>query len=156
MKIRILAKGEFTVSAIVEKDGTCPVFVDLTGGLPKQYERYGNTLLRKIELISENGFESLSSIAAHGICKNPKIYELIQGKLRLVFFHGKGEMVAVCTEIIVKKTQKVDPQVVERAKSAYKAYLQSIEDNDLYEIREEDNGTKQIIKIETGRSKKDR
>lgn len=137
MKIRILANGKFKVSAIADEDGECPVYNDLKGNLSSQYERYGNILLDKIDRISDGGFDSFSSTLAHEICKNPKLYELIQGKLRLIFFHGKGEMIAVCTEIIMKKTQKADPSAVRRAKDAYKAYRQSVDDGSLNVIEEE-------------------
>lgn len=143
MNIRILANGKFKVSAIADEDGKCPVYNDLKGNLSSQYERYGNILLDKIDRISDQGFDSFSSTLAHEICKNPKLYELIQGKLRLIFFHGKEEMVAVCTEIIIKRTQKADKSAVNRAKDAYKAYWQSVDDGSLNIIKEkeEENGT---------------
>lgn len=137
MKIRILANGKFKVSAIADEDGECPVYNDLKGNLSSQYERYGNNLLDKIDRISDGGFDSFSSKLVHEICKKPKLYELIQGKLRLIFFHGKGEMIAVCTEIIIKKTQKADPSAVRRAKDAYKAYWLSVDNGSLNVIEEE-------------------
>lgn len=111
------------------------------GNLPSQYTRSGHSLLDKIYRISNEGFYSFSSKLAHEICKKPKLYELIQGKLRLIFFHGEKEMVAVCTEIIIKKTRKADKGAVDRATDAYKTYWQSIKDGNLNEIEEGENGT---------------
>lgn len=149
MKIKILATGQYKVSAVSKEDGETPVYNDLTNGLPDQYNGSRDILLQKLKLISEYGFELFSSKLAHEICKEPKLYELVQNKLRLIFFHGNREMIAVCTEIIVKKTQKVDPKVVRRATKAYHDYWQSIENHSLFEVREGKNGTYQFIRINT-------
>ena len=140
MKIRILANGKSKVSAIADADGKCPVYNDLMGNLSDQYKRYGIILLDKIDRISNEGFQSFSSKLAHEICKEPKVYELIQGKLRLIFFHGKEEMVAVCTEIIIKQGQKADKKAVNRAIKASNAYWQSLDNGSLNLIEEGKNG----------------
>lgn len=141
MKIRILANGEYKVSAIADDDGECPVYNDLMGNLPSQYISSGVGLLGKIERISNGELGSFPSKLTHKINDKPKLYELIQGDLRLVYFHGKEEMVAVCTEIIIKKTQKVDKSAVKRATKAYQTYWQSVNDGSLNVIEEEKNGT---------------
>ncbi|CAE6512561.1 hypothetical protein NMYAN_40136 [Nitrosomonas nitrosa] len=46
-------------------------------------------------------------------------------------------MIVVCTEIIVKKTQKSNKKVVNKAISAYKEYFESIKKDSLIEVRED-------------------
>lgn len=136
MKVKILANGKFTIAAIMKGD-SCPTYDSLNGGLQSQYQKHGNALLVKLDRIATDGFDNFSSSLSHLIHRNPNIYELIHGQLRLVYFHGGGKTIVVCTEVIIKKSQKADPHVVDRAKSAYRDYFHSIMKNSLIEIKEE-------------------
>jgi len=51
----------------------------------------------------------------HEVNKPHKIYELIKGDLRLLFFKGSDDVIVVCTVGVLKKTQKADKSAMTRS-----------------------------------------
>ncbi|MDN3512668.1 MAG: type II toxin-antitoxin system RelE/ParE family toxin [Candidatus Jettenia sp.] len=135
MEIKILFEDRFAISAIM-KGNECPAEESIKGNMEERYIGNCNNLLLKLKQISRLGFEQLSNKMSHYVNKDPKIYEIIQGKLRLIYFHGEGNLIVVCTEVIVKNTQKVDKAVVNRAIRAYNDYHESVRNKTLVKIRE--------------------
>lgn len=136
MRIKILIEDQYTIAAVMQKD-ECPVQDALVNGYPN-YEACSNGLLDMICRIAENGFKQFSSKQCHLINKDKKIYELIRGRLRLIFFHGKNKTIMICTEVVVKDTQKTDRKVVNRALKIYDDYYNSLQKDTLIETRDED------------------
>ncbi len=116
--------------------GECDVHKDLLNGLPHQYKKSGISLLNKLKIISERGLTLFSSEIIHEVSKSEKIYEIVQGNLRLIFFHGNNEIIAICTEIVIKKTQKTKPAVVNKAAKIRKAYFEAASNKSLIIIEE--------------------
>lgn len=136
MRIKILAEDRYIVSAIMDGD-ECQVEQSLCSP-NAEFEAYSDGLLDMLERTAKSGWEQFSSKQVHFIDEKHKIYEFVRGRLRLIFFHGENSLLVVCTEVIVKKTQKADKKVVNRAIQAQKAYWKSVEDNCLTIIRDED------------------
>jgi len=136
MKIKILIEDQYTISAVMNGD-RCPVHDVLVNGFPN-YEANSNGLLDMITRIAKNGFHQFSSQQCHYIDQDKKIYELIRGRLRLIFFHGKNKTIMICTDIVVKDTQKANQKVVKRALKTYDDYYNSLREKTLIEIRDED------------------
>lgn len=153
MKVRILANGKYTIAAIMDGE-ECPVYDQLSVGIAPQYRRFGIALLRKLKLVSKSGFDLFPSLLSHEISKEHKIYEFIQGKLRLVYFHGLNEMIVVCTEVFVKKTQNTKSNVVYRAVKIRDSYISAINNNELYEVMEDEYGIEQIVRSSLGQSQR--
>lgn len=137
MKIKILVENQYIISGIM-KDDRCLV-EDFLSGSNSAYASSRSGLLDMIDRVANNGFQQFSSKQLHYINEDPKIYEFIRGDLRLIFFHGQGNNVVVSTEVIVKKSQKVDKKVVNRAKEAYKDYFESVKNDTLIEVRDNEN-----------------
>ena len=154
MKLKILVEGRYIVSAIMNGDA-CPVEDALLDEDPA-YESYRSGLLNMLERVGEDGFKNFSAKQSHYINDDPKIYEFIRGPLRLIYFHGKENNVVVTTEIVVKKSTKADAKVVNRAKQIRKDYFESIQNNTLIEIRDDENQNEQCSAHQVGRSEKNR
>lgn len=93
-------------------------------------------LYQKIEIIAERGLDGVPSAWFHEANKREKIYELIQGPLRLFFFKGKNGQIAVCTTGVRKSGQKADTSAVAAAAKWRGNYFAAYENNSL-EIHDE-------------------
>lgn len=135
MKLKILAEDQYIISAIMSDD-LCPIEDSFTRS-DSNYKKNYIGLLDMLGRAAKSGLQQFSSEQSHLINSDPKIFEFIRGKLRLIYFHGRGNMIVVCTEIIVKKTQKSDTRVVNKAIKAYEDYFESIKKDSLIEVRED-------------------
>lgn len=136
MRLKVLFEDQYTISAVMD-DGACVVENALLSVDP-QYGSYCDGLLDLLERAAEGGLQQFSSKQTHYINEDPKIYEFVRGPLRLVYFHGVGNTVVVCTELALKKTQKADKALVQRAIKLRNAYFESIESKTLIEVRDHD------------------
>lgn len=129
LEVTVLADGVFKVIGMMQ-GGTCPAEDFLANG-EKSTRANRAALLDILDFVSDNGVEKLSSKQSHQVNKDEGIYEFIKGSLRLFYFKGKNGHLVVCTEGILKKTQKVDPAAVSRA-IAMKATYMASKDNIIY------------------------
>jgi hypothetical protein len=136
VRVKILFEGQFIVSSIL-KNGKCPI-EDSQLGCDSTFSRYYIGLMDVLERVAENGLNQLPASSSHLINKHPKIYEFIRGKLRLIYFHGRGNTVVVCSDIIVKKTQKADPAVVSKAIKAHNNYYTALKEGALIVMEDTD------------------
>lgn len=139
MKTKVLAEGQYVVSSIIKdgEDEACPI-EDSPLSRDSTFCRSHAGLMDVIERIAKDGLQQFPASLSHSINKDPKIYELIRGRLRLIYFHGCGNFVVICIEIVVKKTQKADRQVISRAIQAHNNYHQAVSQGTLEIIRGED------------------
>ncbi len=72
--------------------------------------------------MAANGPRALNAAQAHQVDANDKIYELIAGGLRVLYFLGESGQVVICTHLFLKKSQKTPPREVARAVRAKKEY----------------------------------
>jgi len=114
------------------KGEECPIEMPVEG-----FQGDFVALFQLLMRISKCGFSQLPNTISRQVNKKPAIYELRHGRLRFFYFHGKGNMVVICTESIVKKTTKANNSAVSRAITAYKEYQSAIKGSNIIEIREE-------------------
>lgn len=132
MYIKILAQDQYFISSIMKGD-KCPI-EDSPLGLDSTFCRAHAGLMDVLERVAETGLQQFPSSLSHAINRNPKIYEFIRGRLRLIYFHGSGNTIVVCTEIVIKKSQKADPQVISKAIEAHDNYYRALEEGALIVI----------------------
>jgi hypothetical protein len=136
MKLKILVEDQYIISAIMDGD-SCPIE---DWSLLKENSNYNRTYLGLIDMLqraAKDGLQQFSSEQSHLINDDPKIYEFVRGRLRLIYFHGVKNTIVVGTEIVVKKTQKSEKKVVSRAINAYENYYDSVKQGTLIEVRED-------------------
>lgn len=75
--------------------------------------------------MAANGPRALNAAQAHQVDASQKIYELIAGGVRVLYFQGESGQVVICTHMFLKKTQKTPPKEVARAVRAKKDYQQA-------------------------------
>lgn len=110
MRLKILKKGRYTIAAVMDGDG-CPAEKFITSG-EANYQASRLGLANLLDRISTDGFARLTSSMVHEANKQHKIYELIKGDLRLLYFKGMDDVIIVCTVGVLKKTQKADKSAV--------------------------------------------
>lgn len=135
MKVKVLVKDQYVI-LVTMKGNSCPIE---ESSLARDYKRDFEGLLDMLQRAAQSGFHQFSSAQSHEINKNPKILEFIRGRLRLIYFHGQGKDIVVCTELFLKKTKKVPRALVEKAIKVNNAYLKSCQENTLEVMDEEDN-----------------
>lgn len=136
MKTKIVAEGQYVISSVL-KGGKC-LLVDSSLCTDSNYSSSFSKLINVIQRIAENGLQNIPLSLSHVVNKNPKIFELIRGDLRLFYFHGHKNRIVICTELITKKTGKVDKQVVKRAITAHDNYYHSLKIGTLIELGVDD------------------
>lgn len=129
MKLQALFTDAYQIVAVVDGDD-CPAQDFLTNREADQ-QASSSGLLDMMAHIAQNGFQGVPSKWTHEANKNHGIYELIRGRLRLFYFHGKGSQIIVCTGGAVKNGKKANPQEVEKAINYKKDYFKAAEINQL-------------------------
>ena len=118
MKILRIQKGLYEVGAAIhERRGgalECRLLEQL-GSLEASFEASGRRLMVYMETLAMLGPVSFSSDQLHLVDAPNKIYELIAGRLRLLFFYGSPGRLVICSHLFVKKSQKTPKAEVEEA-----------------------------------------
>jgi Phage derived protein Gp49-like (DUF891) len=136
LKLKILYDDVFQVVGVMAGED-CPVEDFITNGEQSTAAmRMGLEIMLK--QVSINGFENIPRAWSHEANKAEGIYEFIKGRLRLFYFHGKGNQIAVCTTGVVKKGSKADKQSVNKAVALKKKYFEAVESNSCEVVKNED------------------
>ncbi len=136
MKVQQVIADKYTVLGVMDKD-QCPT-VDFLLEREAQTQASRTGLLQMLEHVAAHGFAGIPAAWTHEVNKENGIYEFIKGPLRLLFFKGQGESIAVCTTGVRKKGQKADKAAVAQAIRAKDAYWLAITQGTL-EIVEDEN-----------------
>ena len=91
-----------------------------------------------LQHVAAHGFAGIPHAWTHEVNKEHGIYEFIKGPLRLLFFKGQGDSIAVCTSGVRKKGQKADKAAVAQAIKMKDAYWQAVNQGTLEIIEDED------------------
>ncbi|WP_138514571.1 type II toxin-antitoxin system RelE/ParE family toxin [Rhodoferax bucti] len=127
MKIKILAEDAYQVVGVMDGD-LCPAENFLLHGDASTAAARGS-LLEMIGYVAEHGLHGAPSAWFHEANKAEKIYEFIKGPLRLFFFKGEGNQVAICTTGVRKSGQKADKSSVSRAAKLRTTYFEARANN---------------------------
>lgn len=117
MRLRRVRKAQWDVQAICGPRGEC-VLLDFLENLEAQLAGDGRAMLRLLAFVAEQGPPRNVEIS-HKI--GGDIWELIAGRLRVLWFYSEGRVV-VCSHGFIKRTRKTPLGEFERAQLACDAY----------------------------------
>ena len=131
MRVRLIASDRFQVVGVMEGD-ECPTETFLyQGEASTMASRSG--LHEMLQYVASNGLQGVP----HGwfwlADRKLEIYEFRKGPLRLFFFKGNGDEIAVCTDGVRKSGQRADKQAVNKAAKWRSEYLNA-QRNNTYEV----------------------
>jgi phage-related protein len=127
MKLRLVYRATWTIAAICTDRGDCPLWEFLTEGVndpegepgarsPLGKERV--RLLARLRVIARDGLPRNTAIS-HQI--EPEIWQLEEGRIRVLWFYDQGKMIIVAHGFI-KKTQKTPEREKLIARASLKRY----------------------------------
>ena len=134
MELTVIFSDQFNITA-VSNDGECDAR-DFLMDLPEQYQASSAGIFVLLQTVSSEGLAGLSDKQSHYVNKDEKIYEFIKGKLRLLYFIGKGNQLVICVCGYIKKTQKADSQMVNKAIRCRNEYFAAIASDTLIIIED--------------------
>lgn len=137
MKLKVIYRTRFTITAAMDDD-ECETATFLNEASSK-YQANAEGLFQLIERIADHGLDGLSTKLCHLVDKENKIYELIKGDLRLLFFKGHRDVLIVTSHGFLKKSQKTPNNEKNKAIRCKKQYQQAHDAQliDLVEDQEE-------------------
>jgi hypothetical protein len=91
-----------------------------------------------LQHIADLGPQEVPPGWSHEANKRHGIYEFIKGPLRLFYFKGQGNTIAICTGGGRKKGKKADKALVAAAIREKQRYMQALNDNTYEEIEDDD------------------
>lgn len=145
MRLKTVEKERWTIYApVVDKvDGK---FLDCVEQFLEEHLNNGNRssdcegLVNLIERAASDpsGPKALGSGLCHEVTVQgePKIFQFIKGRLRVLWFYGRGEKVIICSHGLFKKTQRTPRPEVEKALALRKEYFDAEKNNNIILIDE--------------------
>lgn len=118
MRLEQVGAGRWTVLAVCSERGDCPL-LEFLAGLGGDLARDGRRMLALLDRVAAGGPPRNVEISRQ---LAPGIWELIQGRLRVLWFYDEGRLV-IATHGFVKKTRKAPAAEIERAKVGRDAYF---------------------------------
>ena len=125
MRVKELFVDQFQIVAVMDGDD-CPTENFITEG-EESTRAMREGLLNILMSVAKGGWENVSSKSHHEANKKNKIHELIKGDLRLFYFKGVGNQIAVCTTGVRKTGNKADTAAVTQAAKIRFKYFEAIE-----------------------------
>jgi hypothetical protein len=145
VRLKIVTKDTWDIYAPVVGGGTNTMdcVEDFIGQHIQQHEAACSGLLALIEAAAEHpeGPKSLGNALCHYVSNphEPKIYEFIKGRLRLLWFYGEGRRVIICAHGFFKASKKTPRCEVERALEIREQYLEAHNNNNIEILVEDGN-----------------
>lgn len=137
MKLKVLHKSRYKITAAMDGD-KCETETFLST-LETKYQASGDGLLRLIVHIAENGLDGLPPKLCHLVDQQNKIFELIKGDLRLLFFKGHCDILIVTSHGFLKKTQTTPDNHKEKAIQYKKKYERAHDDKNIDLIEDQED-----------------
>lgn len=129
MRVKSLFSDSFQVVAVVDGNVCLAEEFLLFGEKDTNSARMG--MVEMLEFVASNGLENIPSKWWHEANKQEKIYEFSKGPLRLFFFKGHGNQIAVCVAGTRKTAQRADKQKVAQAAKWRREYFAAVESGTL-------------------------
>lgn len=122
MKLKLLHRDKFKIAATMN-GSECEVEAFFDEAISNSsYEASAEGLIVLIERMAKDGLDGLSTHIWHLVDKDNKIFELIKGDLRLLFFKGNGDILVIASHGFIKKTQKTPENEKNKAIRRKKQY----------------------------------
>ena len=129
MNVLLLHSGNYKIGAIGDSN-SCES-IDFIMSLNSGYRSSATGLFQLLERVSNEGLSNLSTKLSHLVDKDEKIYEFINGDIRLFYFKTDDDFLVICTTALIKKTQGVDEKHVNKAIKFKQNYLSAVRHNTL-------------------------
>jgi phage-related protein len=124
--------GRYAVYALASQRERCPL-LDFLGDLAPNLQGDRDRMLALLARVGEHGPPRNTEVS-HQV--DDKIFEFIQGRLRVLWFYEEG-MAVICTGGFIKKSQKTPRREKEQAKTLMQQYFESKADASLIIEKEE-------------------
>lgn len=128
MRLKILERDIWIACAVVEVEGEDgPLCCIETYQGDRATDLAGIVALVEVSVSQPQGPKGLGNSLCHEVSNEgePKIFEFIKGKLRLLWFYGDGEKLIVCSHVLRKKSQKTPRGDVEKALAIREEYFRA-------------------------------
>ncbi len=113
------AKGFYTVYAVARSGDHCEL-LEFLGGLGQNLQKDCDRVLALLDRVALEGPPRNTEIS-HQI--KGKLFQFIQGRLRIFWFYDKGRLI-ICTSGFVKKRRKTPRDEIDRAIQLMNAYFE--------------------------------
>jgi phage-related protein len=132
MHLKVVCIGLYEVYAVANGPNDCPL-LEFLFGLGANLRKDRDRMLALLNTVAERG-PSKNTEISHQI--RGKIYEYIQGRLRIFWFYDEGKMI-ICTSGFVKDTRKTPRAELDAAEDLRKRYREAKKAGRLIFIKEE-------------------
>lgn len=136
MKVKVLFEDKYQVVGVMAGD-ECPS-EDFICSNEANTLKLRQGLMEMLRYVASNGLSTMPHGWSHEGSKADGIYEFRKGTLRLFYFKGVGNQIAVCTAGALKKGRKADKKTVAKAATSRSAYFSAIETKTCEVIGDED------------------
>lgn len=113
MKLLQIREDRWTILAICTERGDCPLH-EFLATLEGKLALDGRRMLRLLDRVASEGPPRNTEIS-HQL--DSGIWELIQGRIRVLWFYDEGRLV-ICSHGFVKKNQRTPGREIDRAQDA--------------------------------------
>lgn len=127
-----VSRVRYSVYAIGRNPDDCDL-LDFLAGLEANLHKDRDRMLALFERVAEHGVPENTDIS-HQI--QGKIYEFIQGRLRVLWFYDEGRTV-ICTGGFIKKSRKTPRREITRAIEVMDQYFQAKKEEQIIIVEEE-------------------
>lgn len=122
MRLEVVRSGCWQVLAVCTERGQCPL-LEFLGGLEGSLAGDGRRMLALLARVADQG-PPRNAEASHQV--GGGLWELIQGRLRVLWFYDVGRVV-VCSHGFIKRTQKTPARELDLARASRARYLRARE-----------------------------
>jgi phage-related protein len=122
MRLEVVRSGCWQVLAVCTERGQCPL-LEFLDGLEGSLAGDSRRMLALLARVADQG-PSRNVEVSHQV--GGALWELIQGRLRVLWFYDVGRVV-VCSHGFVKRTQKTPARELDLARASRARYLRARE-----------------------------
>lgn len=126
MRLKWVRQDAWQILAVCSERGDCHL-LDFFSELEAGAEKDGRRMLRLLDRIASQGPPRNTEIS-HQLDRD--IWELIQGRIRVLWFYDEGKVV-ICSHGFIKKSRKAPQRAIQRARRDRQAYFRSKEQQSL-------------------------
>ena len=132
MNLLVISKGFYTVYAVAKSRDHCEL-LEFLNGLGQNLQKDCDRMLALLDRVAMEGQPRNTEIS-HQI--KGKLFEFIQGRLRVLWFYDEGRLI-ICTSGFVKKGQKTPRDEIDHSIQLMNGYFEDKKRGQIQIYREE-------------------
>lgn len=137
MDLKAIFIDQFTICAVTNR-GDCDFETALFNEIDDAYSASRANLVLQLEALSRHGFAT-ENYYSKRVNDEHDIWELKAAKLRALYFKGEHPNIIICTDLHIKKTQKVSSKAVNKAITYKARYIAALDDGEVNIIEDDYN-----------------